>query len=1384
MRLILDRTVRRVEPDGAAGPSEPLAAYREAPACVLLGDPGAGKTTAFEEEARRDPEGTHFVSARDFLTFEPANRAEWRGRTLLIDGLDEVRAGLADARTPFDVVRARLDGLGKPRFRLSCREADWLGHNDRSHLKKVSPNGEIVVLRLDPLSEDEVRRLCVDWLAGSNPAVFFEKVADRGLAGLLGNPQNLELLARVFRESGDLPASRLETFERASTLLAREQNEEHETAGREVPVESVLDAAGRLCAVQLLSNSVGHCFSERHAAAGVVPIPAHGSDWRDNLLAALRTRLFAADGEHRFRPAHAHLAAYLAARHLSGLVAEIPRGRVLALLAGYDGAPPTSLRGLVAWLAALSPELRRPLIERDPAAVLMYGDTRGFQPGEKALLLDAIGRNPSRLHESYLPPTAVEGLTGREMGATLMARLANRDREPAQQGVAEIIVKALPFAPPGERSADALLAVVEDPTYWMRVRLAALDGWIRSVEGRPDRVDRLRRVLDSFREEPAGDPQRDLLGTLLEALYPDDLEPSEVWDYFDPPPGIIFNRFHGFWKNLATDCPDDDLPGHLDRLSDPARPVFADSGRTVLRELPLHLLARGLRAFGEQIEGSRLCRWLQVGMEAPGKLVPIDVEPTEQAREVRDWLRERPEVQKAMIRFALRTDEIRTMESVDHAVCEFLYRSPLPDDIGKWYLDEAIAAEDSHLLERHLRAFLTALSERPAAVDQMLAHARHGLGARAEAISFLERNLKSDLPEGYFEHRMFWWHLHSRRKAAKTQFVEAVRRHAEPLRANRAHPDLLYDLSTILRDPADWTTKDTVDRSKLTAALGGDRELVEAALAGITGAPEREDLPTVGRILDLMRESRMDSLEVPVLLGLSMRPAEDILQLDESRIRSALAYRLNLLSSGEDADWYRTCLRERPDLVAEVLTDFGRRALTDGDRHSLQDLYHFSRQEAYDPVAKRVTLPLLRSFPLRANASQLESLTALLQSALVHCDDSEVCTLIDERTALGSMTRRQRAIWFAAGIVIAPDEYGAKLREAAESEARAAVLGTFYETVTGHRVPRLDERLTPAALEILIREIGRSNGPLPRHTDSWGVGPSLSVEHFIERLSGNTEAEATEALGRLAVDVRLAPWRSQLEGALGAQRVVRRDARYEPPTPRAVLAVLDDGPPAGAGDLRELAMDRLGWIAGEMRTTNANLWRQFWNEDRERPEESKHENACRDALLALLRARLPEGCDAQPEGQYAGNRRADLRVSYGEWNVPVEIKKNRHSDLWRAVRNQLLPRYANDPATEGLGIYLVLWFGAWRTAVAENGRPGTPDALREHLLAELTPEERRRAAVVVMDVTPPHAAADDRRGTSPGSETGEPQEPPSPRAAPRHRPGLPNAPAAGRRRVG
>ena len=91
---------------------KPLSAYRSVQAYVLLGDPGSGKTTSFRAECEELGDQAKFISARDFLVYEAAPE-ELQGRTLFIDGLDEVRAGALDVRSPFDRIRGLLIQAGQ-----------------------------------------------------------------------------------------------------------------------------------------------------------------------------------------------------------------------------------------------------------------------------------------------------------------------------------------------------------------------------------------------------------------------------------------------------------------------------------------------------------------------------------------------------------------------------------------------------------------------------------------------------------------------------------------------------------------------------------------------------------------------------------------------------------------------------------------------------------------------------------------------------------------------------------------------------------------------------------------------------------------------------------------------------------------------------------------------------------------------------------------------------------------------------------------------------------------------------------------------------------------------------------------------------------------------
>ena len=132
-----------------------LEEWRDVDAYVLLGDPGAGKSESLQVEAEAS-DGV-YRSARDFIALgiEPA----CTGTTLFIDGLDEMRAGSVDGRVPLDAIRARLNGLGRPRFRLSCREHDWRAQTDLAALIQIAPRGVVQELHLEPLSRDEQRQV-------------------------------------------------------------------------------------------------------------------------------------------------------------------------------------------------------------------------------------------------------------------------------------------------------------------------------------------------------------------------------------------------------------------------------------------------------------------------------------------------------------------------------------------------------------------------------------------------------------------------------------------------------------------------------------------------------------------------------------------------------------------------------------------------------------------------------------------------------------------------------------------------------------------------------------------------------------------------------------------------------------------------------------------------------------------------------------------------------------------------------------------------------------------------------------------------------------------------------------------------------------------------
>ena len=144
-------------------------------AFVVLGDPGAGKTTSFEQAAQNETDAI-YATVRDLITL---HIDRFRNRTLYIDALDEMRSLTEDGRTVLDKLRSRLDELGCPRFRISCRAADWYGGSDTKSLSEVSPDRTLAILRIEALDEDGISQIVSE--IGIESKGFIDESRSRGI---------------------------------------------------------------------------------------------------------------------------------------------------------------------------------------------------------------------------------------------------------------------------------------------------------------------------------------------------------------------------------------------------------------------------------------------------------------------------------------------------------------------------------------------------------------------------------------------------------------------------------------------------------------------------------------------------------------------------------------------------------------------------------------------------------------------------------------------------------------------------------------------------------------------------------------------------------------------------------------------------------------------------------------------------------------------------------------------------------------------------------------------------------------------------------------------------------------------------------------------------
>ena len=521
--------------------------------------------------------------------------------------------------------------------------------------------------------------------------------------------------------------------------------------------------------------------------------------------------------------------------------------------------------------------------------------------------------------------------------------------------------------------------------------------------------------------------------------------------------------------------------------------------------------------------------------------------------------------------------------------------------------------------------------------------------------------------------------------------------------------------------------------ARLTRLFAHNKSLIDLANPAVHPVHLQPDLPDARDILRLENQGQRYVVLDACLISAKLQYSDD--PLAASHWPDALASRLLAFhltgASQDDPPWLETLIDDRPDLVADIYLRYATGRLRAG--HSYLTGWHRLGQDAtFAPITARIMLPLLQAWPTRNTAEQAQVRRQVHDTAWAYLFDEDQRLLAAQKLASRSLAAAQRVHWLAVQTVLrVPKALQGLLAELDRSDAAC------------------DELLAQASLPGLSHQLEQL--PLPTQSTLWqrlarrvqpADIPRDAVTGWLNRLAAHAGNEAAAALDAWLADDSLHAWHQRVRALRYQQRAITRDSQYQPASADAVAQMLANRGPASVADLQALVLDQLDAMASEIQGGDAQVWAQFWcDKGASQPQD---ENDCRNVILPLLRANLtPLAIDIAPAQTKVDASRCDLQVTClasGQRSlIPIEIKRACHPDLWTAMRTQLIDRYAQDPAAQGHGIYLVLWFGPGN---AKRLKPHpmrlpvpNPTALARLLEEALRPEERSRIQIVVLDVS-------------------------------------------------
>jgi len=1324
-----------------------LSEFSDKGAYVLLGDPGAGKTECFKNEAQHAD--CLYIKAREFICFDIED--SWKKKTLFIDGLDEIRVGEVNGLMPLDALRKQLRKLRCPSFRISCREADWLGSSDRQDLEKVAPANKITCLHLELLDEKSIRKIIQNVAPSVNVQKFLEWADVQDLMPLLGNPQILILMVKAV-SGGAWPKTRTQAYEFACREIVSELNERHQQADKKniYAIDQILNTGGMLFAHQLISGIEGYSLFRDGAD---VQHPFYQQVFSDDISrfeVPFKTNLFRLGTSDKQRePIHRSIAEFLAAKYLTDLVEQkgLPIGRVLSMLTAADGGVVTPLRGLFAWFVTLCRKDRDIIITRDPLGIVLFGDVTSFPVEQKQALLIALFAEAEKYYgfrsENWIA-SPFGALATSDMEDVFRSIIESPSRDEAEQVLVGCVMDAMLYGIVYPGLEKLLWNLVKDHRRWSAIRGTGLKILFRNNADDPVQNEIFLRLLNDLNRGIVEDRDDELLGMLLKHLYPRLLSAKHVLDYFHYPKNDrLIGVYCFFWRHDLVELSNEKMIAELlDQLCNRKELKELMHNSTQFNDLLRELLVGGLSYCGDNISDSRLYDWLGVGLDKYGTSIVEPVSEAKQTITVRQWISDRPHRYKAILqegakRFGCEKKESTSIDNIN----SWLFNAEAPADMDRWYLSQAAAYKTGDVAEYYFRQAVFTLESGVASSDFTLDDIYDWLSDNSQFKEMLE-NMLIDISVDQRIERATKKNKHNRMvQQKKAEWIAQIVKHKEEISQGSAPPAILHDIANAYYGFLIGAKGDTPHK-RLKSMFPGRDDLYEAALQGLVNSKNRVDLPSVKEIITAATIGSPYYLTYAVLAGLDeicIHNPDGLSLITTQQYEHALAFYFTA-APNDMPDWVKMIVECDSDLVSKVFIQYATICLK-SKKEYVSGIYQLAYDELWKGVAVQSAIPILEKYPVRAKATQINNLDYLIKAALKF-DNNRLAVLVDKKLQFKSMDTIQRGRWLATGLLLSPENFEKLVLKFMENNSvrRISAIASFLSIKPGHWWP--DCELPISTIGMLIQKLGSYFRPYD-YSRSGYVTREMNVADlvsgFINNLSSSENTDAANELEHLLSLPELKKWSDFLRRALYRQRKITRDVSFQVPDINQVRQTLSNAEPSNSADLMALTLNLLNDIASRIRNGSTNDHKQYWNTDSyNKPVSPKVEDACRDALLSDLQQQLaPLKIDAIKEGYYANEKRADIKVSYNGthgFNVPIEIKRDVHENLWTALRKQLIRYYTRDPGTQGYGIYIVFWFGVDKVSRPSHGkRPKSATEMKNMLWDTMSRDEKRLIGVCVID---------------------------------------------------